>query len=160
MNAVIDGDEIVYRDYTDISIAVATPKGLVVPVLRSADELSFADVEKVRLCLSAQCRTAHCHFRPVTGACKLHADKSAQARATLPLQDCLLSGSNLCLLQNVWCNPLPGCGGRACLGQGVAATSGACEAGNILSGRLDACSCARALRRRSMRWARRRATAR
>ena len=50
MNAVIDGDEIVYRDYTDISIAVATPKGLVVPVLRSADELSFADVEKARLC--------------------------------------------------------------------------------------------------------------
>ena len=48
MNAVIDGDEIVYRDYTDISIAVATAKGLVVPVLRNADELSFADVEKVR----------------------------------------------------------------------------------------------------------------
>lgn len=49
VNAVIDGDEIVYRDYTDISIAVATPKGLVVPVLRNADELSFADVEKVRV---------------------------------------------------------------------------------------------------------------
>jgi 2-oxoglutarate dehydrogenase E2 component (dihydrolipoamide succinyltransferase) len=35
------------RDYTDISIAVATPKGLVVPVLRSVDKLSFAEVEKV-----------------------------------------------------------------------------------------------------------------
>lgn len=46
-NAVIDGDEIVYRDYVDISIAVATPKGLVVPVLRGADALSFAEVEKV-----------------------------------------------------------------------------------------------------------------
>ena len=46
-NGVIDGDEIVYRDYIDISIAVATPKGLVVPVLRNADELSFAGVEKV-----------------------------------------------------------------------------------------------------------------
>lgn len=45
-NGVIDGDEIVYRDYIDISIAVATPKGLVVPVLRSADTLSFAEVEK------------------------------------------------------------------------------------------------------------------
>ncbi|KAK9805320.1 hypothetical protein WJX73_001680 [Symbiochloris irregularis] len=45
-NAVIDGDEIVYRDYVDISIAVATPKGLVVPVLRNADTLSFAEVEK------------------------------------------------------------------------------------------------------------------
>lgn len=36
-----------HRDYTDISIAVATPKGLVVPVLRSVDKLSFAEVEKV-----------------------------------------------------------------------------------------------------------------
>lgn len=53
VNAVIDGDEIVYRDYYDISIAVATPKGLVVPVLRKADELSFAEVEKVR---AAACR--------------------------------------------------------------------------------------------------------
>ncbi len=48
VNAVIDGDEIIYRDYTDISIAVATPKGLVVPVLRNVDALSFAEVEKVR----------------------------------------------------------------------------------------------------------------
>ncbi|BDA40879.1 Dihydrolipoyllysine-residue succinyltransferase component [Coccomyxa sp. Obi] len=46
VNAVIDGDEIIYRDYTDISIAVATPKGLVVPVLRNVDSLSFAEVEK------------------------------------------------------------------------------------------------------------------
>ena len=50
VNAVIDGDEIIYRDYTDISIAVATPKGLVVPVLRNVDALSFAEVEKVRPC--------------------------------------------------------------------------------------------------------------
>ena len=48
VNGVIDGDEIIYRDYTDISIAVATPKGLVVPVLRNVDSLSFAEVEKVR----------------------------------------------------------------------------------------------------------------
>lgn len=46
VNAVIDGNDIIYRDYTDISIAVATPKGLVVPVLRNVDALSFADVEK------------------------------------------------------------------------------------------------------------------
>lgn len=46
VNAVIDGNDIIYRDYTDISIAVATPKGLVVPVLRNVDSLSFADVEK------------------------------------------------------------------------------------------------------------------
>lgn len=47
VNATIDGDEIVYRDYTDVSIAVATPKGLVVPVLRSVDVMGFAEVEKV-----------------------------------------------------------------------------------------------------------------
>lgn len=47
VNAVIEGDELVYRDYTDISIAVATPKGLVVPVLRNVDVLNFAGVEKV-----------------------------------------------------------------------------------------------------------------
>lgn len=45
VNAVIDGDDIVYRDYYDISIAVATPKGLVVPVVRSTDKLTFAGVE-------------------------------------------------------------------------------------------------------------------
>ena len=44
VNAVIDGSEIVYRDYSDISIAVATPKGLVVPVLRNVDMLTFAEV--------------------------------------------------------------------------------------------------------------------
>jgi pyruvate/2-oxoglutarate dehydrogenase complex dihydrolipoamide acyltransferase (E2) component len=47
VNAVIDGSEIVYRDYVDISVAVSTPKGLVVPVLRNVDGMRFADVEKV-----------------------------------------------------------------------------------------------------------------
>ncbi|KAG8637005.1 hypothetical protein MANES_15G069200v8 [Manihot esculenta] len=46
INAVIDGDDIIYRDYVDISIAVGTPKGLVVPVIRSADKMNFADIEK------------------------------------------------------------------------------------------------------------------
>eukprot|EP01104_Vermistella_antarctica_P000559 TRINITY_DN10712_c0_g1_i1.p1 TRINITY_DN10712_c0_g1~~TRINITY_DN10712_c0_g1_i1.p1 ORF type:complete len:462 (+),score=82.20 TRINITY_DN10712_c0_g1_i1:49-1434(+) len=46
VNAVIDGNEIVYRDYVDISVAVATPKGLVVPVLRNCENMSFADVER------------------------------------------------------------------------------------------------------------------
>jgi 2-oxoacid dehydrogenases acyltransferase (catalytic domain) len=40
--------EIVYRDYTDISIAVATPKGLVVPVIRNVQDMGFADIEKAR----------------------------------------------------------------------------------------------------------------
>ncbi|GAQ81003.1 Dihydrolipoamide succinyltransferase subunit [Klebsormidium nitens] len=46
VNAVIDGDDIIYRDYVDVSIAVGTPKGLVVPVLRDAEKLGFADIEK------------------------------------------------------------------------------------------------------------------
>ncbi|XP_076943491.1 dihydrolipoyllysine-residue succinyltransferase component of 2-oxoglutarate dehydrogenase complex 2, mitochondrial-like [Bidens hawaiensis] len=46
INAVIDGDDIIYRDYIDISIAVGTPKGLVVPVIRDADTMNFAEIEK------------------------------------------------------------------------------------------------------------------
>ena len=46
INAEIDGDEIIYKNYYNISFAVGTDKGLVVPVLRNADELSFADIEK------------------------------------------------------------------------------------------------------------------
>ena len=46
VNAEIDGDEIVYKNYYNISFAVGTDEGLVVPVLRNADELSFADIEK------------------------------------------------------------------------------------------------------------------
>tara|TARA_B100000902_G_scaffold372739_1_gene400008 strand:- start:3949 stop:5247 length:1299 start_codon:yes stop_codon:yes gene_type:complete len=46
INAEIDGEEIVYKNYYNISFAVGTDKGLVVPVLKSADELSFADIEK------------------------------------------------------------------------------------------------------------------
>ncbi|MFN3724983.1 MAG: 2-oxoglutarate dehydrogenase complex dihydrolipoyllysine-residue succinyltransferase [Allosphingosinicella sp.] len=46
VNASIEGDEIVYRDYADISVAVSAPQGLVVPVIRDADKMSFAEVEK------------------------------------------------------------------------------------------------------------------
>ena len=46
VNARIDGDEIVYHDYLDVSIAVSAPKGLVVPVVRNAQALSFAEIEK------------------------------------------------------------------------------------------------------------------
>jgi len=45
VNAVIEGDEIVYKNYVDISVAVSSPKGLVVPVLRSADKMSFSQIE-------------------------------------------------------------------------------------------------------------------
>ncbi len=46
INAEIEGDEIIYKNYYNISFAVGTDKGLVVPVLKNADELSFADIEK------------------------------------------------------------------------------------------------------------------
>jgi 2-oxoglutarate dehydrogenase E2 component (dihydrolipoamide succinyltransferase) len=46
VNAVIDDMEIVYRDYVDISVAVATPKGLVVPVIRNVETMNYADIEK------------------------------------------------------------------------------------------------------------------
>ena len=46
VNARIEGDEIVYSNYLDVSVAVSAPKGLVVPVIRSADQMSFAEIEK------------------------------------------------------------------------------------------------------------------
>lgn len=46
VNAFIDGNEMVYNDYVDISIAVSTPKGLVVPVIRNAETLTFSEIEK------------------------------------------------------------------------------------------------------------------
>ena len=47
VNAEIDGDEIIYKNYYNLSFAVGTEKGLVVPVLKNADELSFANIEKI-----------------------------------------------------------------------------------------------------------------
>jgi 2-oxoglutarate dehydrogenase E2 component (dihydrolipoamide succinyltransferase) len=46
VNAYIEGDEIVFHDYLDVSVAVSAPNGLVVPVIRNADKLSFAEIEK------------------------------------------------------------------------------------------------------------------
>lgn len=46
VNAVIEDNQIMYRDFIDISVAVATPKGLVVPVLRNVEHMNFADIEK------------------------------------------------------------------------------------------------------------------
>ena len=46
VNAEIEGDDLVYKNYYDIGVAVGTPQGLVVPVLRDADKLGFADMEK------------------------------------------------------------------------------------------------------------------
>ena len=56
VNAYIDDNDIVYRDYVDISVAVAAPQGLLVPVIRNCDSLSFADIEKTLLELAKKGR--------------------------------------------------------------------------------------------------------
>jgi 2-oxoglutarate dehydrogenase E2 component (dihydrolipoamide succinyltransferase) len=56
VNAYIDGDELVYHDYCDISIAVSAPKGLVVPIIRNAESLSMADIEKKVIELATKAR--------------------------------------------------------------------------------------------------------
>ena len=56
VNAYIDGDELIYHDYCDISIAVSTPRGLTVPVIRSAESLSMAGIEKKVIELAGKAR--------------------------------------------------------------------------------------------------------
>ncbi|MBC7713527.1 MAG: 2-oxoglutarate dehydrogenase complex dihydrolipoyllysine-residue succinyltransferase [Rhizobacter sp.] len=56
VNAQINGDEIIYHDYADIGIAVSTPKGLVVPVVRNAESMSLAQIEKEILALATKAR--------------------------------------------------------------------------------------------------------
>ncbi|KAL9954121.1 hypothetical protein ACROYT_G041619 [Oculina patagonica] len=56
VNAVIENNEILYRDYVDISVAVATPKGLVVPVIRNVEEMNYADIEKAINALGEKAR--------------------------------------------------------------------------------------------------------
>ncbi|KAK2707087.1 dihydrolipoyllysine-residue succinyltransferase component of 2-oxoglutarate dehydrogenase complex, mitochondrial-like [Artemia franciscana] len=57
VNAVIEGQDIVYRDYVDISVAVATPKGLVVPVLRNVESMNYLDIEKGIAALGEKARS-------------------------------------------------------------------------------------------------------
>jgi 2-oxoglutarate dehydrogenase E2 component (dihydrolipoamide succinyltransferase) len=59
-NASIEGDEIVYRDYVDLSVAVATPKGLVTPVVRNAESMGFIDIEKEIVALGKKARDSFC----------------------------------------------------------------------------------------------------
>jgi 2-oxoglutarate dehydrogenase E2 component (dihydrolipoamide succinyltransferase) len=67
VNAEIDGDEIVYKHYYDIGVAVSTPSGLVVPVLRNADQLSFAEVEKAINELGARARDGQLAMEELVG---------------------------------------------------------------------------------------------
>jgi 2-oxoglutarate dehydrogenase E2 component (dihydrolipoamide succinyltransferase) len=56
VNAYIDGDNILYHDYADISIAVSTPRGLTVPVMRNVESMSMADIEKAVVTLAGKAR--------------------------------------------------------------------------------------------------------
>ena len=67
VNAEIDGDEIVYKHYYDIGVAVSTPSGLVVPVVRNADQLSFAEVEKAVNELGARARDGQLAMEELVG---------------------------------------------------------------------------------------------
>ena len=67
VNAQILGDEIVYNDFADISIAVSAPKGLVVPVVRNAESLSLAEIEKEILRLAGKARDNKLSIPEMTG---------------------------------------------------------------------------------------------
>jgi 2-oxoglutarate dehydrogenase E2 component (dihydrolipoamide succinyltransferase) len=67
VNASVEGNDIVYHDYWDISVAVSTPKGLVTPVLRDADQMSFADVEKTLGDMAARARDGKIGIEELTG---------------------------------------------------------------------------------------------
>ena len=67
VNASIDGDEIIYHDYCDVSIAVSAPKGLVVPVIRNAEKLSLDEIEKEVKRLATRARDNKLGLDEMTG---------------------------------------------------------------------------------------------
>jgi 2-oxoglutarate dehydrogenase E2 component (dihydrolipoamide succinyltransferase) len=67
INAEIEGNEIIYKNYYNISFAVGTEKGLVVPVLRDADELSFADIEKNIVSVSEKAKSGKLTIEDLQG---------------------------------------------------------------------------------------------
>ncbi|MGX2949859.1 2-oxoglutarate dehydrogenase complex dihydrolipoyllysine-residue succinyltransferase [Ursidibacter sp. B-7004-1] len=67
VNASIDGDDVVYHNYFDISIAVSTPRGLVTPVLRGCDKLSMAEIEKQIKALAEKGRDGKLTVEDLTG---------------------------------------------------------------------------------------------
>jgi 2-oxoglutarate dehydrogenase E2 component (dihydrolipoamide succinyltransferase) len=67
VNASIDGDDIVYHDYFDIGIAVSSERGLVVPILRDVDQMSYADIENTIRDLGARAQTGKLGIEELTG---------------------------------------------------------------------------------------------
>ena len=67
VNAQIDGEEIVYHNYMDVSVAVSAPNGLVVPVVRNADSMSFAEIEKAIGAFGAKAKAGTLTMADMTG---------------------------------------------------------------------------------------------
>jgi len=67
VNASLDGENIIYHEYCDISIAVSSPKGLVVPVIRNAESLSMAEIEREVAQLAAKARDSKLTIEEMTG---------------------------------------------------------------------------------------------
>jgi 2-oxoglutarate dehydrogenase E2 component (dihydrolipoamide succinyltransferase) len=67
LNASVDGNDIVYHGYFDIGIAVGSPRGLVVPILRNADQMSFADIEKKIAEFGAKAKDGKLGIEDMTG---------------------------------------------------------------------------------------------
>ena len=67
VNASTEGNDIIYHDYWDISVAVSTPRGLVTPVLRDADQMSFAEIEKRLADLAMRARDGKITIEELTG---------------------------------------------------------------------------------------------
>lgn len=67
VNAYIDGDQLVFHDYADISIAVSTPRGLTVPVIRNVESLGMADIEKKVIELATKARDSKLTTEELTG---------------------------------------------------------------------------------------------
>lgn len=67
VNAYIDGDHLVYHDYADISVAVSTPRGLTVPVIRNVESLSMAEIEKKVIELAGKARDNKLSMDELTG---------------------------------------------------------------------------------------------
>lgn len=67
VNAMIDGEEIIYHKYSDIGIAVQTPKGLMVPVIRNAESMNLAEIEKRIMELASKARNGKITIDEITG---------------------------------------------------------------------------------------------
>jgi 2-oxoglutarate dehydrogenase E2 component (dihydrolipoamide succinyltransferase) len=67
INASIDGDDIVYHGYFDIGIAVSSPRGLVVPILRNAEDMSIVDIEKAIVDFGTRAKTGKIELEELTG---------------------------------------------------------------------------------------------